>query len=79
MPLKSTFKALNITNINMKEIDRLHIIPKAIVCDWDPKFISNYWRGLFREFGTMLNLITALTCFECISWIGQQNRRTIYI
>jgi hypothetical protein len=40
----------------MKEISRLHSIPKAIVSDKDPKFTSNFWKGLFNGFGTNLNL-----------------------
>jgi len=43
----------------MKEIARLHGIPKAIVSDKDSKFTSNFWKGLFKEFGTNLNLSTA--------------------
>ena len=42
----------------MKEISRLHGIPKAIVSDRDPKFTSKFQKGLFKEFGTKLNLST---------------------
>jgi hypothetical protein len=39
----------------MREIARLHGIPKAIVSDKDTKFSSKFWRGLFKGFGTNLN------------------------
>ena len=38
MPLISTFKVLNLVDAYMKEIARLHAIPKVIVSNWDPKF-----------------------------------------
>lgn len=43
----------------MREIAQLQEIPKAIVFDQDPKFTSNFWKGLFKEFRTKLNLNTA--------------------
>jgi hypothetical protein len=42
----------------MKEIARLHGVPKEIVSDRDPKFTSNFWKGLFKGFGTNLNFST---------------------
>jgi len=58
VPVKSTHKATNIAEIYMKEIARLHGVPKAIVLDRDSKFTSNFWKGLFKEFETNLNLST---------------------
>jgi len=59
VPVKSTHKATNIVEIYMKEIARLHGVHKAIVSDRDLKFTSNFWKVLFKEFGTNLNLSTA--------------------
>ena len=56
--VKTAHKATNIADIYMKEVARLHGVPKAIVSDRDPKFTSNFWKGLFKEFGTNLNLST---------------------
>ena len=43
----------------MKDIFRLHGFPKAIVFDRDPKFTSNFWKGLFAYLGTKLNFSTS--------------------
>jgi hypothetical protein len=43
----------------MKEIVRIHGVPKVIVSDRDPKFTSNFWKGLFKGFGTNLNISTS--------------------
>jgi hypothetical protein len=59
IPIKPTHKAVNIVDVYMKEITRLHGIPKTIVSDRDPKFISKFWKGLFNGFGTNLNFSTA--------------------
>ena len=37
----------------------MHGLPKAIVFDRDPKFTSNFWKGLFAYLGTKLNFSTA--------------------
>ena len=42
----------------MKEITRLHGLPKEIVLDHDPKFTLNFWKGFFKEFGTKINIST---------------------
>jgi hypothetical protein len=53
--VKTTHKESNITEIDMKEIVRIHGVCKEIVLNRDPKFTSNFWKGLFNEFG--INLI----------------------
>ena len=42
VPIKSTHKEANIAKIYMKEIARLHGLPKAIVSNRDSKFTSNF-------------------------------------
>jgi hypothetical protein len=59
IPVKSTFKAINIANIFMKEIFRLHGMPKEIISDRDTKFTSNFWKSLFVGFETKLLFCTA--------------------
>jgi hypothetical protein len=55
IPLKTTHKETDVVDIFMKEVARLHKIPKTIVSDRDPKFTSNFWKGLFKGFRTNLN------------------------
>ena len=57
--VKSTYKTDSIAKIFMKDIFRLHGLPKEIVSDMDPKFTSNFWKGLFAYLGTKLNFSTA--------------------
>jgi hypothetical protein len=59
IPLKTTHKATDVVDIFLKEVARLHGIPKTIVSDRDPKFTSNFWKGLFKGFGTNLNFSTS--------------------
>ena len=42
IPVKSTYKAFNIADIFMKEIFRLHGVPKVIVSYRDTKFTGNF-------------------------------------
>jgi hypothetical protein len=58
IPVKPTHNAANIVDVYMREIARLHGIPKTIVSDRDPKFTSNFLKGLFNGFGTNLNFTT---------------------
>ena len=48
IPVKSTYETGDIAKIFMKEIFKLHGLPKAIVSDRDVKFTSNFWKGLCR-------------------------------
>jgi hypothetical protein len=40
--IKYTFKDINIANVFMKQIFRLHGFPKTIISDRDAKFTSNF-------------------------------------
>jgi len=54
IPIKSTCKAIDIANIFMKEIFRLHDMPKEIVSDRDTEFTSNFWKSLMAGLETKL-------------------------
>jgi hypothetical protein len=59
--LKTTHKKQDVVDIFMKEVARLHEIPKTIVSDRDAKFTSNLWKGLFKGFRTNLNFSKILS------------------
>jgi hypothetical protein len=54
IPIKSTFKAIDVANVFTKEIFRLHGLPKTIILDRDAKFTSSFWKILFAGLGTQL-------------------------
>jgi transposase InsO family protein len=56
--VKTTHTMAYIGKIFMKEIARLHGIPRTIVSNRDTNFTSNFGRGWFKVFGTNLNFIT---------------------
>jgi hypothetical protein len=58
VPIKTTHIVANIAEIYMKEIVRLHGIPRTIISYRDTQFTSNLSRGLFQGFGTNMNFIT---------------------
>ena len=54
IPVKSTYKEVHIADIFLKEIFRLHGIPKETILDRDTKFTEKFWRSLF--FGLEMQL-----------------------
>jgi CRISPR/Cas system CSM-associated protein Csm2 small subunit len=59
IPVKSTCKAIDIAQVLMKEIFRLHDMPKEIMSDRDMKFTSNFWKSLMVGLDTKLLFNTA--------------------
>jgi hypothetical protein len=59
IPVKLTCKAIDITNVFMKEIFRLHGMPKEIVSDRDTNITSNFWKSLMAGLETKLLFRTA--------------------
>ena len=57
--VKSTYKAINIAYIFMKEIFRMYGVSKVIISDRDVKFTGNFWKSLFKGLGTRLNFSAA--------------------
>ena len=57
--VKSTYKSINIVEIFMKEMFRLHGIPKMVILDRDVKFTSMFWKELLVRLNTNLNFSTS--------------------
>lgn len=52
--IKNTMSIDQLGQIYMKEIVRLHSVPKIIVSYQDTKFISTFWQSMQRSLGTRL-------------------------
>ncbi|MCO5609185.1 hypothetical protein L7F22_063408 [Adiantum nelumboides] len=60
IPVKQTATAtVDIAQVFVKEIVRLHGIPARIISDRDAKFTSKFWQAMFQSLGTQLNLSIA--------------------
>ena len=57
--VKTTHKAAIIVGIFMKEIFRLHGIPKVVISDRDLKFTHHFWKFLFKGLDTKVNFSAA--------------------
>ena len=54
VPVKSTCKEIDISNIFMKDIFKLHDMPREIVSNRYTKFTSRFWKSLMVHFETKL-------------------------
>ena len=72
IPIRSTSTAGDLAPIYMREIVRLHGVPRTIVSDRDAKFVSKLWDSLQKALGTTLRTVTAFH-----SQTDGQSERTI--
>lgn len=59
LPCKKTFDAQHVAQLFFKDIVRLHGIFQSITSDRDVKFISSFWKELWRCLHTQLRLSSA--------------------
>jgi transposase InsO family protein len=59
IPTLTTATAPDVAKLFFDQVFRLHGLPKIIVSDRDPKFISKFWKDLFRQLGTQAAISTS--------------------
>nr|GEZ75634.1 retrotransposon protein, putative, Ty3-gypsy subclass [Tanacetum cinerariifolium] len=59
LPIRKDYSVSRLAEIFQQEIVRLHGTPSAIVSDRDPRFVSRFWKGLQKAWGTRLKFSIA--------------------
>ncbi|GKB01755.1 putative nucleotidyltransferase, ribonuclease H [Tanacetum coccineum] len=59
IPSKKTTDAVNVAQLFIKDVYHLHGLPSSIVSDRDTRFLSHFWRSLWKIVNTQLNFSSA--------------------
>ena len=59
MPLKHPYTVAIVAELFFNNVVKLHSMPLTITSDRDKKFTSNFWKELFKLWGTQLQMSTA--------------------
>ena len=59
IPIKMTHSLEQLAELYVREVVRLHGVPKAIISDRDARFTSKFWKSVQQAMGTKLNFSTA--------------------
>ena len=54
IPFRKTFNVVQVADIFLREIMRLHELPKSIISDRDSKFVGYFWSTLWKKISTEL-------------------------
>lgn len=57
--LPSSYTAYQVARLFVTLVAKLHGMPKSIISDRDPIFLSKFWQALFKACGTKLRMSTA--------------------
>ena len=59
IPCTMKMNAQQLAKVYMREVYRLHGLSRSIICDRDPRFTSAFWKSLFTQLQTKLNISSA--------------------
>jgi hypothetical protein len=59
VPTTTEVSAPELAQVFMREVTRLHGVPKSVVSDRDPRVTSNFWKSLWKLMGTKLAMSIA--------------------
>ena len=59
IPVKLTYNDVNVVEIFLKEIFRLHGVLEMVISDQDVKFTSKFWKSLYAWLETKINFSTS--------------------
>ncbi|KAI3750191.1 hypothetical protein L2E82_20820 [Cichorium intybus] len=59
LPIKETDRMDKLARPYLKEIVKLHGVPRSIISDRDSRFTSHFWQSLQKAMGTKLDMSTA--------------------
>jgi len=59
VPVRQTITAAETARVFWDQVGRLHGIPRSIVSDRDPRFVSKFWQELWKILGSQLRMSSA--------------------
>ena len=94
IPINITFSLEQLAMLYVREIIRLHGVPRSIISDRDSRFTLTFWRKVKELLGTKLKFSTAFhpqtdgqtgerfkhlkICFEHVLWISKEHGINTY-